>query len=372
MSVKKALIFSTIQGHASIAEAIVEGLERNNWQTRTFSYTDPIFKLYIWVYRHAPWLGRYSYKMLFFPLTMRFVAWYTRRTHKVVFEQAIKEFPAPVIISSSYGFDTSIFKWKMSNQKTSPQTLYMNIVVDPRTFFAPEITSRADVNCAFDQKTVELAKAFKPNANVIETGWFVRERFRQKTTKQKEKTALGLDPKVLTILIVAGSEGEVKSAKLIHPMLAQKNPIQIILACGKNEELLQEFQTLSQQIPAESKNKLIALPFTKEINRYMCAADLIVGKAGPNMLFEAVATETPFFATTHFAGQEDGNLELIHEYGIGYVEEDLHKAQEKIEQIIAQPEELQKFHANLKKLASFNDQSIKKLLAFIETHQRET
>ena len=51
----------------------------------------------------------------------------------------------------------------------------------------------------------------------------------------------------------------------------------------------------------------------------MRAADIVIGKAGPNTIFESVATRTPFFATSYLPGHETGNLEIITDYQIGLV-----------------------------------------------------
>jgi UDP-N-acetylglucosamine:LPS N-acetylglucosamine transferase len=89
----------------------------------------------------------------------------------------------------------------------------------------------------------------------------------------------------------------------------------------------------------------------------MQASDLVIGKAGPNLLFETVATKTPFFAITHIAGQEDGNLDIIKEYKLGYVEENTIKANRLLGDIINHPEKLKKFLPHIEKLATYNRQA---------------
>ena len=93
----------------------------------------------------------------------------------------------------------------------------------------------------------------------------------------------------------------------------------------------------------------------------MQAADLVIGKAGPNSVFEAIATLTPFFATTHISGQEDGNLDIIRDLKVGYVEEDVKKASKLLFKIIEYPEQLKEFKPHLKKLADYNKNSKKEL-----------
>ena len=91
--------------------------------------------------------------------------------------------------------------------------------------------------------------------------------------------------------------------RTVANLLAVSQKLQIILATGTNQALYTRFQ--------EVKN-LHPLPFTREIAQYMAATDIVVGKAGPNMLFESIALAKPFIATSYIPGQEEGNLELIH------------------------------------------------------------
>src|SRR5450759_2296545 len=64
---------------------------------------------------------------------------------------------------------------------------------------------------------------------------------------------------------------------------------------------------------------LVALPYTKAIAPFMAAADVIMGKAGPNALFESVLLNKPFIATSFIPGQEQENLSFIQRHGLGWV-----------------------------------------------------
>jgi UDP-N-acetylglucosamine:LPS N-acetylglucosamine transferase len=369
----KALLFTTIQGHASISEAIVHGLKQKKWDVLSASYIDPALVLYRWIYRNAPQLCKYYYNSLGLPGIAWMISTYTYRTHSPTVAAAIQDFIPDVIISVTYGFDSSILSLQKKLQKqygNAPQ--YINIVVDPRTYFRVGLCENADINCVFDEKTMLRAKNEKPDAKTAVTGWFVRPQFRSTQSKKHVRKELGFDTEVLTLLFAAGSEGETKTAKLIPSLLLQNKPLHIILACGSNAMLKEQFTTLAAQLPQNSPVKLTVLSFTKEIYKYLHAADLVIGKAGPNMIFETVAGETPFFATNHIAGQEDGNLEMIREYRIGYVEENLGKAEQLLQHIVEHPEELQQFAPHLKSLAQYNDNSIDRLVETISTLQSES
>lgn len=363
----RILLFTTIQGHASIADAIRRKLAAAGWDTSSAAFTDPSLNVYRWLYRHSPGLCWIYYNALFLPGIRNLIAMYTKKSHRSVFVSAMENFPCDVIIGTSYGFDSLILEQRAEQEKLGlPHPLFINIVVDPRTFFATNVVDLADANCVFDEVIAQLCKASRPFANIESTGWFVRPEFNQDTSKAEMRKELGLDPDKLTLLFAAGSEGEVKSAQLIPQLLALGEPIQIMLACGSNEELRRKFQSLADSYKNNPSQKFFTLPFTKKLHKYVRAADLLVGKAGPNTIFEAAACGTPFFATTHIAGQEDGNLDIIREHELGYVEENLDKAKQLLSEVIAQPELLKKFDEPMKKVASYNEKSVDRLLSIIQ------
>ena len=97
-------------------------------------------------------------------------------------------------------------------------------------------------------------------------------------------------------------------SQTIERVLAIGSGLQVILAAGTNQALQARFRAV---------HNVYALPFVKEIAPYMGAADVIMGKAGPNMLMEAVTLGKPFIATTYIPGQEEANLEFIRRHQLG-------------------------------------------------------
>lgn len=142
------------------------------------------------------------------------------------------------------------------------------------------------------------------------SGWLVREQFHQPPPPRAETLrALGLQPEKFTVFLQGGGEGAARFAATVENVLT--NPqIQVILAAGTNQTLLQRFSNTP---------RLAALGFTREIARHMAAADVVMGKAGPNMLMEAVALGKPLIATAYIPGQEFANLAFIRRHQLGWV-----------------------------------------------------
>ena len=110
---------------------------------------------------------------------------------------------------------------------------------------------------------------------------------------------------------------------------------------------------------------MVALPFTQDIAAYFRAADVIMGKAGPNMLFEATACHKPFIATTSLKGQEEGNLQLIHEFGLGFVQTNPRKAAQIVVEL-AKPRITGGDAAKNQKMAQYNAGAVGRLVALME------
>lgn len=375
MNKPSAVIFSTVEGHASIAEAAAVGLRQHGWNVKVITYVDPSFHFYRIFYRYAPSLFSLVFQTLSNQNVLKLVNTYTERTHAKKLCRDLDHHKPDLILSTWVGYDSSINNWRnkvVDSGKKPP--VYINLLADPWSFSPSHISITANSNCLFDQTSVENCKnlELESQPKTAVTGWFVRPQFRIDEKKRVVRRQLGLQEDVITLLFAAGSEGETKSAKLIPELFANSpQPLQIILACGSNTMLKAKFDKFGRELPPGSQHYFSCLPFTKNIHHYMQAADLMVGKAGPNTIFEAVAAETPFFVTTHISGQEDGNLDLVREYEIGYVEEDLEKAEALLHDIVARPEQLEHFQPTIKKLAQYNDKAIERLVELIEELSKE-
>lgn len=351
-------IFTTAEGHESIAEAIGETVE-SVANVKMYNKKDSVFKFYAPIYQLFP----SSFKIPFQIAKNDKIRNVVNEWLKIKYERELESFyqkHTPDVCINAFYFYTPLLERFLAIGKTP----FINVLTDPRTMHPILISQKATINYAFDNQAVALVKESAPEAKVMKVGWFVRSRFEEAYDQAKVRKELKLDEHVQTFLIASGSEGTTMILKIVPFFFTCPNPVQVIVACGSNDRLYQGVKALNSVLQkTNSRSKLIPLKFTREIHKYMQAADLVVGKAGPNTLFESVATHTPFFAITHIAGQEDGNLEIIREYNLGYVEENPLKASRLLRQIIMNPQQLEAFLPDIKKLAETNKQAKHKLLS---------
>src|SRR5947209_6507908 len=99
----------------------------------------------------------------------------------------------------------------------------------------------------------------------------------------------------------------------------------------------------------------------------MAAADVIMGKAGPNMLFESVMLGKPFIATAYIPGQEQANLPCIQRHGLGWValgSEDQHAL---LNALIHNPEQLSAMAATINTYRRWNVEANKRIVPILRS-----
>jgi UDP-N-acetylglucosamine:LPS N-acetylglucosamine transferase len=143
------------------------------------------------------------------------------------------------------------------------------------------------------------------------TGMPVRKQFLQdySTGKAEILASLALDPTMFTVFLQGGAEGASGIDRSVNSLLSLDRHLQIIMAVGTNKSMASRFSGI---------DRLNVLPFTENIAPYMAAADVIVGKAGPNAIAETVMLGKPFLATSFIPGQEEPNLAFLERYNLGW------------------------------------------------------
>lgn len=308
MSKKNILIFTskTGGGHVSLAMAMHDLLvktERSvDTHKPTISIVDPqsgFFHLhYRLVSRYALWLWAAEFRFLDTPgrslLAHKIFARLVRnRLH------ALLDRVQPDLIITTYPFLSYEVTYVLQ-QRSSILPLVM-LFSDANSVHAAWLTERlASATFATTRETYEqaLAIGFAPERLHL-VGWPVRAQFYRSDLSNQEKssgklTELNLVPNRFTIFLQGGGEGAARIANTIENLLAidsLTNKVQIILATGTNQNLFARYC----KVP-----NVATLPHTNDIAPYMAAADLVMGKAGPNILFESVMLGKPFWLPPSF------------------------------------------------------------------------
>jgi 1,2-diacylglycerol 3-beta-galactosyltransferase len=138
-------------------------------------------------------------------------------------------------------------------------------------------------------------------------------RFRPSAPGEREalRRRWGLSERRRTVLVMGGGEGSGNLQEQVSALACQAYEWQVIVVCGRNEQLRRRLSRLRFGTPA------LVLGFVETMPELLRASDLVVTKAGPGAIAEALATEVPLVLTGYLPGQETPNVNFVMESGIG-------------------------------------------------------
>lgn len=134
------------------------------------------------------------------------------------------------------------------------------------------------------------------------------------------KTKLGFDPEKKNILIVGGGDGIPKGTRILKSVLNTDINANIAIVCGKNEELFNDANLLSQKYPV-----LKVFGFVDFIYELINVSDVIITKCGASTIFEILSLKKVPVINDYLWEQEKGNVEFIVENKFGVFERDIDK-----------------------------------------------
>ncbi len=147
-----------------------------------------------------------------------------------------------------------------------------------------------------------------------------------------ERLKLGLDPNVVTGLVLFGGYGSKAMARIAQRLEPLSADLQLILIAGRSAKLEKTLRTA----PGNLRRHVVG--FTSQVPYYMRLADFFIGKPGPGSLSEAVHMGLPCITVRNALTlpQERYNAEWLTESGYGIVLKSFrHIARTVDEQILA-------------------------------------
>lgn len=372
---KNILIFhaNSGYGHTSLALAIKESIINNSDGTFNIKIINPLPEVYGKLYSKLNSDWKIVWGLIWHitnnPIGGRFLQHTTSTLLKKRIIKITRDFKPDVIISPvelilpNYN--------KIDNLVKKPKIAVY--IADP---FTPHISWF--INCSVDlylsptEITTKLCNKHGISRQKIkQVGWLTRKDF---LLKQKGKNILreqlSWNLSKFTIF-VGGSGGGGGNLYNLLSKLMKSNTIRkkahVVVNTGNNSQLLKKIKPLSKHYIKE----ILAYPFIKNIHKYLAASDLVIGKSGPNLLFECIHLGKPFIATGHLPGQEEGNVKFILDNNIGWVCEDENRTVETVKQIIQNPKLLDLKITKLKNISRANrntDQNIAREISKLLTN----
>src|SRR5467141_2749683 len=253
--------------------------------------------------------------------------------------------PADLLVSVIPHFNREICE---SWRKVYPGRPFVTLITDladfpPRFWIEP---MKEQYVIAGTERAAEQASALgHDDAHIFRTsGMILRPDFY--TPDNSDPLALrkelGLRPDLTTAIVLFGGHGSNVMYDITRSLDAAQLPLQLILICGRNEELAAKFNAQAWRMPIK------VIGFTKEIHKLMRAADFLFGKPGPGSIAEAMVRHLPVLIECNAwtLPQERYNAEWVKEKGVGIVLKSFEEVAEGVRRML-EPNTLAEFRKNV-------------------------
>jgi len=202
---------------------------------------------------------------------------------------------------------------------------------------------------ACEETKVHLAALGIPPETIHVTGIPIDPVFSSPGEKGQIRRELGLQPDLTTVLVSAGGFGMGPVESLAKALQEVRHPIQVAVICGKNPAL----KSRIEELPAPS-HPVRAVGFTTEMERWMAASDLLVGKAGGLTSSEALASGLVMVIVNPIPGQEERNSDHLLEEGVAIRCNNLPALAYKIDTLLSDKERFDRMRQAVRRLARPN------------------
>lgn len=190
---------------------------------------------------------------------------------------------------------------------------FMTVVTDLVSLHASWGDPDADLCIAPTQEGAQvLLDQGMPADKVVFAGFPVHPKFTACAwTEDIARRALSLDQQRFTVLLTAGGVGSGRLRELVVALHHAFPEMQLLVITGRNIGLRTELQRLN--LPAY----VHIYGFVDNMEQLMAASDVVVTKAGPGTLMEALVMRRPVVITEAVGVQERGNITFVVERGLG-------------------------------------------------------
>jgi processive 1,2-diacylglycerol beta-glucosyltransferase len=306
------------QAHPRVAAA---GGEVQHWDI--LKYTTAVFrtlysKMYLDLVNHAPWLLGMMYNSTDKPWKQSFAQAF-EKFNAGPFVEALQAYKPDLVVCTHFT-PPNIISWLNEKKSKLGVKLEPAIVVTDLDCHAMWLTrSYSHYFVALEETRVYLERMGIHGDKVSVTGIPVDPVFRVKKDQRAMRAQLGLDQDRFTVLVSAGGFGVGPVETLIaqlQDMHGIPGGAQVVAIAGRSEELKAKLDRLAKKAHADGTVRVHPIGFTKQMDEYMAAADILISKPGGMTTSEAMARGLPMCVVNPIPGQEERNSDHLLEAGV--------------------------------------------------------
>lgn len=354
---KRILVISTSagSGHLTAAEAVCQAFENQNVQIKNIDaldYTNFVFKKiyaksYLTMVNRLPNFWGYFYRKFDKKSSALRVAEIRKLLSAV---NAVKLFDLVRKFKPHYILHTHFLSAEIIGQSRRFSNIREGVIItdyDTHNFW---INKNVD---DYFVPTEEVKWGLRRKgvlANIYVTGIPVRRRFLEKKDKYEMRRKLNLDKNSFLVLVLGGGFGIglIRDAVENIIKLPFKQRLQIVVITGKNKTLKKKIENIN--LTSNNINKIV-LGYIDNIDEYMYASDLAIGKAGGLTISELMVVGIPMIVLAPIPGQEERNTDYLLENGAALKADNIYSLEYKLVNLVQDPKRLSFLRSNVKKIA---------------------
>jgi processive 1,2-diacylglycerol beta-glucosyltransferase len=354
---KKILILSASvgNGHTRAAQALGKTFRLKNAAAEirhedTLDFTNPLFrqiygKSYIDLVNNAPEILGWMYEQFDEPWKNEKRRLFIEKLNTQPLVKMLREYNPDWIVCTHFLPAEIISDLKTKGKLNCPQAIVVTDF-DLHALWLCRNYERYFV--ALDETKYYLETLGFPPEKISVTGIPIDPVFAETKDKRAMREKYNLDAERRTIILSAGGFGVGRIEILLKSLQTIRQPIQILAMCGRNEELKNK---LARMPTANENCRIIPVGFTTEMDEYMSASDLVVGKPGGLTTCEALAKGLIFVVVNPIPGQEERNSDHLLENGAAIKSNNLATLGYKVEQLLRDENKLNAMRANALRFA---------------------
>ncbi len=167
--------------------------------------------------------------------------------------------------------------------------------------------------------------------NVAATGIPIASKFSSPVDPAPVRKRMGLRDDLPILLVLGGGFGMGPVAQIMRELNKLERPVQVVVVCGRNEELRRDLSLLDRRHPTH------VLGFATNMQELMAISELVITKPGGLTTSEALALGKPLFILNPIPGQEAANSDFLLEHGAAAKANRLEDLPYRLEKLLGSP-----------------------------------
>ena len=307
-------------GHTTAAEAVKKALELKEPGSEirnedVLKFTNALFrrlygKAYIDLVNRAPEILGWMYDQLDEPWKNEKRRLFFDKLNTAPLVKMVREYDPDWIVCTHFLPSEIISDLKGNGRLKCPQAI---VVTDFDAHALWFCRNYEHYFVALDETKAYLEAHGFSSESITVSGIPISPVFRELKSKVAMREKLGIDQSLPTLILSLGGFGVGRIETLLDALRKIGRPAQILAMCGKNEELKKELEATQKE---DDVVRILPVGYTKAMDEYMTASDVIVGKPGGLTTCEALAKGLAFVIVDPIPGQEERNSDHLLENGV--------------------------------------------------------